>query len=295
MENETQKVVFSPDGLAWMLAKMKEQDNSKPNREELSNVIADEIVDDDTFEDFDQLTREELKKDLFDDLWLEAVEKYGAIDHTHMENGKNAPYFLNNLWLTYEEAQAVYAQGSLTNNVNSASRYAYWGARTNLPPLLRTNGTTPYTDINRIVYANNNIEVLNIECKYLTGYGRYGSLIIPSVTGLGVITNAAKLREIIGTLNVNNITTVSSNISHLLLYELPLLEKVKVFGIKTSYSFNLPKLNAESVRYMIENATNTTAITLRFHVDVYEKILANEGEWEGILELAVSKNIQIAS
>lgn len=50
---------------------------------------------------------ERAKQRLFDDMWLKAVGTYGSIDHTHVENGKAAPYYLNELWLTYDEALAV--------------------------------------------------------------------------------------------------------------------------------------------------------------------------------------------
>lgn len=45
------------------------------------------------------------KRALFDDMWLAAVKNYGALDHSHIEeDGCIRPYYLNGLWLTYEEA-----------------------------------------------------------------------------------------------------------------------------------------------------------------------------------------------
>ena len=39
------------------------------SKEELSNVISEEVVDNDTFPEIGTVTREQLKKDLFIDLW----------------------------------------------------------------------------------------------------------------------------------------------------------------------------------------------------------------------------------
>ena len=57
----------------------------------------------------DKLTVTDLaKREVFDDLWIKAAGSFGTVDHTHTEDGVNKPYYLNEVWMTYEEAIVVY-------------------------------------------------------------------------------------------------------------------------------------------------------------------------------------------
>ena len=48
------------------------------------------------------------KRKVFDDLWISAAGSNGTVDHTHTEDNVSKPYYLNEVWMTYEEAIVVY-------------------------------------------------------------------------------------------------------------------------------------------------------------------------------------------
>ncbi|WP_303745023.1 hypothetical protein, partial [uncultured Duncaniella sp.] len=79
------------------------------------------------------------------------------------------------------------------------------------------------------------------------------------------------------------------------------LETLEMSRLKKSLILSgSPLLSAYSVNYIVTKATNTTAITITLHADVYNKIVEaaegeKESEWSGLLELAASKNITFAS
>jgi hypothetical protein len=81
------------------------------------------------------------------------------------------------------------------------------------------------------------------------------------------------------------------------------LETVNIRGIKISLSFsNSSPLSLESVVYMVENAANTSAITITLHADALARCTADTTEYTyngntytGIVALATAKNITLAS
>ena len=123
-----------------LLAYIKEEIDKKADRTELSNIIGDPTEEEienisptlvtEALRKVQQLLtpdeQAQVKKnigvskmELFDDLWHEAVGKYGDVDHSHTEDGVSKPYYLNELWLTYEEAVAIYNEGALTTSACS--------------------------------------------------------------------------------------------------------------------------------------------------------------------------------
>ena len=68
------------------------------------------------------------------------------------------------------------------------------------------------------------------------------------------------------------------------------LVEVRFSNLKISCNIsNMPALSRESIRYMIDNAINTEAITLTVHASVYARLTQED------LDLATSKNITIVT
>ncbi|MBD5381954.1 collagen-like protein [Clavibacter sp.] len=75
------------------------------------------------------------------------------------------------------------------------------------------------------------------------------------------------------------------------------LQEVWIQGLKSDLSFvDSPLLRMDCLQYMIDNAMNTSLITITFHPDIYAKLTDEQNdEWYNILKLASSKNIQFAT
>lgn len=75
------------------------------------------------------------------------------------------------------------------------------------------------------------------------------------------------------------------------------LEEVRIYKIAYNISFaSSPLLSLASLRYLVENAANTKAITLTVHADVFAKLTDESNtEWHAVAVAALAKNITIAS
>ena len=121
------------------------------------------------------------KQKVFDDLWISAAGSNGTVDHTHTEGGVNKPYYLNEVWMTYEEAIVVYNE-NYTNSMSLNARAIY--GVTNFPP--PSNGsTTSYYNLQAY-----NAKVINVGDNFLVG-----SL-------MGWLSIAQKLTRIIGNIGL---------------------------------------------------------------------------------------------
>lgn len=103
-------------------------------------------------------------------------------------------------------------------------------------------------------------------------------------------TSCFNLKEIIGTIgSPANPTQMFENCKA--------LETVKIKELNVSIDIRYsPLLTLESIKFLVENATNTTPITVTVHADVYAK-LTDEGneEWYAVNELARGKQISFAT
>lgn len=210
------------------------------------------------------------KRQVFDDMFLAAVGKHGKIDYTHIENGKPAPYYLNGLWLTYEEAVVVMSAGRITSPSDADYRYVYFSGRTNLPP-----NRTWVPSIHVFTFgASQTIEVANI------GNGRIGT---------NCFLNCPKLHTIIGTISVMS-TSDSINCFNG-------CQKLQNMQLAVSKSVDLhwsPLLTIDTVRYMAEKSSEGATIIV--HPDVYAKLTdETNAEWSKLMTDALAKNIVFAT
>lgn len=112
------------------------------------------------------------------------------------------------------------------------------------------------------------------------------------------LQNCNKLRKVLTIIRCfNNDTNINFN--------LPLLEYYKIKAIQANASLISPKINYESVRYWIDNAANTGAITITVHPTTYgyltgtiqptPEVGGTTEEWQQIVTDAQAKQISFVT
>ena len=202
----------------------------------------------------------------FDDYWTASG---GEVDRAgHPE----APYGLNGLWLTYEEAVVVAADTQY--HVSGVVGRTIKG-RTNFePPFTASSGGLTNFQAPRV-------EVLNV------GTRNYAS------SFAGWLVDAPKIVSIIG---IIDLTYFNGSMGNCL--RCPKLAEVKFYGLKRDFNIRyLAAISLESLTYLVNNAANGEAIiTVTVHPDVYVKLTDEaNAEWFALLTAAIAKNISFAS
>lgn len=274
--------------------------DSKADRSELSNVLAEEPLDAGNFPDIGTYTREELKKDLFIDMWNSVWTVKCCFNHLNdpltdrvlgkydPENAPDAQHpfrAYDDVWLTYEEALQVikeYQWAPGQNNLSGCLQNAH--SRVAVPFTFGAHSQA--INLASIAVYNDDIE----EVCFAFGPYTWGFQISKLDTAFHA--TRSKLRKIHGILPVQANCTFNGWVSGAVN-----LESFRLYGLAGDISVSsCPKLDLETFRYMITKAANTKAITITVHPEVYAKIgdEANE-EWHALLDKAASKNITIAS
>ena len=174
---------------------------------------------------------------------------------------------LNGLPLTYEEAVPILLYGRhWTYQHFAISPISHsQKIRTNLPPQAYSTAVCP--SFNCLFYGQADLEVVNLNPYYGLTY-------------------------IYGFLDVSNASVTAQWFKGC-----EALQEVRVRNLKKSISLaDCPLISLDSIQYMVDNATNTTAITITVHPDVYAK-LTDESNTEGhqVLLDAADKNIDFAT
>lgn len=137
-------------------------------------------------------------------------------------------------------------------------------------------------------YANNIIEAISFENQVLTN------------TALTSFCQQCYcLRKIIGTIRAS----ASSGSNSGTFNNCYSLESVQIYGLKLSLSFEYSSLlKLESIVYLVQNAANTTQITIKLHPTAFARCQADTTEYtyqgntyDGIINLATAHNIVIQS
>lgn len=245
----------------------------------------------------------------FDNLWTAAADTYGGVDHSHTEGAVCKPYLLNGLWLTFDEALAVYIAGPV-DSVYSQYRYMDKKIRTNLPPNIRGLSWGASTDIHfRLdnIVDGSDIEVLNLAMP-----AGSNNMCLAFVTGDFYGTryfNGSKLKKIIGPLDLSKSKEGTQGQHFFGLC--PLLEYFEGSYLREDLDLGgCPKLNDAAFRYLILNRNPLEFayhdVTITVHADVYAKLTAHldssapayasrDTAWDDLLDLAASKKITFAS
>lgn len=253
--------------------------DSKADRSELSNVFAEEPLTPENFPDISTYTREELKKDLFIDMWDSAWGKYGKYDPDNAPDAEH-PYMGNEIWMTYEEAMDVLAVSVLyTSDAESLYAHKYPKVRTLIPTRL---------------YGGESLRSMFAYCDSLVAIrliSGCGEIVRPSSVK-SLFYYCANLRTVSGIINLTNTKDADSFVS-----ACPKLESLFLSNIKIDIDLSpCPLLQFASMQYMIDNAANTAAITVTVHPDVYAKLSdETNAEWHALLAQASEKNITFAT
>lgn len=224
----------------------------------------------------DENTARWAKTALFDDMWRELVGKNGTVDHTHVEaDGVERHYYLNELWLTYEEAMAIMAAGQLTNQ-DILLRYYGAKIRTHLPTLMRLSVVNAER-----TFAESLVEVVDLP------------LLVPSTSAF---SGCKKLKVVKYIYSPNN----QSEIKNQGIWSgCESLEEIGYVSRVWPTSFSLsgsPRINQKSLKTIIRAYNDNAPIVITVHPDVYAKLTDEANtEWHAVLTAAAEKNITFAT
>lgn len=260
--------------------------NNKADKSDVPNIKIEKIAEIADV-DFNKVTREELKKDLFIDLWKTAVDKDGGY------NEETGFFELNGLTdITYEEALVIY--NACPKGILESFNYIYdKGLYSNSVPLCRTfiiplrsdrgGGWCPTVQAFR---KQSKLERLDVK-RYNTysGYGKTafqeGFKNCTTLVSVSIIFNCRHTSE-------EGLVDMFAGCSN--------LETIYISGLRVNFSVkDSPNLSYDSLNYLITNSTNAeadTPITVTVHSEVYEKL---SNEWSDLNELAISKQITFAT
>ena len=189
------------------------------------------------------------KQKVFDDLWISAAGSNGTVDHTHTEDNVSKPYYLNEVWMTYEEALVVYNE-SYADILSLLGREIY--GVTNFPPP-PSSSALQYSN-----YQARNAKVINIGNGFLVN-----SLV-------GWLMDAPRLTKIIGNINFQYWSASTQSYQYL---KAPNLTDVSLYQLHNDFDISsLKNISLSSMQYMVNNSTATSSITVTVHPDVYAKL-----------------------
>ncbi|MBD5367262.1 MAG: hypothetical protein HDR82_09765 [Bacteroides sp.] len=218
------------------------------------------------------------KRRLFIDLWNEACGTYGRYNPT-------TGYFeLNGLTdITYQQAIAIYVNtiGS-KNTTNLAAGFDRMIIRTNLPFLTLTKAEKG-VELSS-AFRLSDVEVVNLN------YQNNDRTPLKIIDSAQWIFQSANLHTVIGIIQFGGTLPWYNGFG-------PKIQNIKIANLKSSITFqNCPLLSFESLQFVVDNATNTTTITITVHPDVYTKLTdENNPEWHQLMLDAADKNIQFAT
>lgn len=229
----------------------------------------------------------------FNDIWDSAFGEYGKYDPANAPDAEH-PYLGNGIWMSYEEAQRVWLYRSVWPYVPN---YNGSNIPTNVPFFNASGQNAVYAQwcaIGGNVLDGSGIKVWNIGGN--VNYPR----IFPDTFNL---ESWNPLRKIIGVFTIALKHSPGCWASST-------IEDFRWKGINRSlhlFSY-APNLTFESVRFAINYASNTSAITITVNPAVYAKLtgdttnaaaaaLTDEeaAAWQGLVTAAAAKNISFAT
>ena len=205
---------------------------------------------------------------LFVNLWNAAWTTEGKYDPQNAPDSQH-PFMGNGLWFTFAEALRIY--DSWLKAGKSAMKGAYTSAiqtgRTVIPPLQSYNALDMSDCFNR----NRNLEV------FVTRMCVIGNL-SGAFNGCTKLTTV-KIHTLQFATSVKNCFAGCSS-----------LTTVELTRLKLSISFaDSPLLSLSSMQYLVDNAANTTPITITLHPDAHARLT------EELIAQAAEKQITFAT
>lgn len=269
--------------------------DAKADRSELSNILGEEPLTPDNFPDINTYTREELKKDLFIDMWNAALSLFKKIP-TYAEDVANtkddgSQFGLNKLVMDYQTALKVYEYSDFVSRFPAFQFSQHVDNRmpADIKTLFPTFATTAVGSDNcRSMYSG----CYNLEAVCL--FSEKGAIIYPGAAQY-MFNNCTALTNIYGVLDLGTITN-ASNLNQIFANDY-YLSQVHIANIKADLSLaSCSKISIDSISYLVQNAANTTPITITVHPTVYAKLTDEaNAEWHQVLIDAAAKDITFAT
>lgn len=214
------------------------------------------------------------KLELFVDMWNQAWGEYGGYDPENAPDAQH-PFMGNEIWMTYEEAIAV-----MHHSVIYAPSQQYLYSHKHLPcrTLLPTMTYGYAEEYNGTYGYCNKLETIRI----LGGYGGESVGIKNAQSAFMVCT---VLREVFGILDLAQCSTPQTPA-----YKATNLEGLYISHLHVDLNMATnPKWRLDCVEFVVENAANTSAITITLHPDAYARLT------DGLIASAAAKNINFAT
>lgn len=254
------------------------------------------------------VTREDLKKDLFVDMWNSACKfkTYSSAEEAYGRYNNETGFFeLNGLTdITYEEAIDIYTVSKRYLEQIYVDNH-YWGnvcndtcfknVRTLLPISVGHNGYLRYAFTN--ITPNFTLSRIRlIVDKYV-------------VNLTSCFSGNRGLTHVLGKINISNITD-STKLSGI--FNLTSIKEFDFYGLKCDFQISTAIYNTagenitlQTFKNLVSQALNTTPITITIPNSIYNAIVGentqypfNEGtreEWLALNDLAISKQISFAT
>ena len=205
------------------------------------------------------------KRQVFVDLWNEAVGEYGSYD------AATGMFSLNGLTdITYAQAVTIYNQTSQFMGAMQSGKYSYCSFRTNIPNKSVYNSQSGAS----FTYAFRNNTAVEVIA------GNYGTSGIIPTSLIDAFYGCTSLRVIDMVLNCNSITT-QTNFSSSVFGRCAALEEVRLRNVRVNVDLSAcPNISLDSLEYLVYNRPSGMAyensITVYVHADVWSKL--NHGD-----------------
>lgn len=170
---------------------------------------------------------------------------------------KNGYWYYNEIGdLTNEDMRIIFRYAEFLEYYDTGDRLPTIKIRTFVP------SDRPYTIRGSSFRTMRYIETIKIASMYPYAQAANGKIDYAFYNGM------KNLRKIINVIYCYDKTVFGNTC-----FGLPKLEDIAIKTLPSSISFELcPNLSKESVKYMIDNATPTSAITITLHADAYARL-----------------------
>lgn len=283
----------------------KQKLSDLPTSAELTQTLSNKqkkLIDseDITIDDNKLSVTERAKMELFIELWEYYSDIYGGYRPDESPE-PNKPFYLNKLWFSYEDALRIYAYskkeymgkiiGTAYNSLSVFKAYPYY-VKTVFPLLCTHNENS----IDNTFSNSQWLEILSFLPQ------NNPNLVCASMKD--AFAMCGNLREILTPLRAS----YSGTLNDTTFKGCTALEEIRISFKQNANFIDCKKLSYESMEYMVNNALNTSAITITVHPDVYAKLAGDEtndaynnlteeekAQWTALAPLAVSKNISFVT
>lgn len=251
-------------------------------------LTASESMDD--FKEVTEAEKTALEKS--DARWKEPSEELIAQAETAFATYNRSTGFfeLNGLTdITEQEMRDILQWGSYSTQMivgkataSYYSSYVYPAIRTTLPNVPKTFITTPVYP--PLVWCQN-FEII----RFGVSSTEYNLFPVFDLNSSLPLYGARRLREISDYLTLSTVIRIGGSWDTSYIYN-PLLETIYLWKLAYSVDMQyLPALSLASIRFAVENAANTSPITITLHPDAYARVT------DELFTLATAKQITIAT